>query len=267
MLTRAVVLAAGRGARMRAAAPGTTLDAAQAAAADRGLKALVPFDGQPFLAYVLTALADARYRDVCIVTAPPPDPIRDYFESAPLRRLRIRFAVQDTPAGSAHALAAAAEFVGGSDFAVINSDNLYPTAALRALRDMSGSGLIGFRPTGLEDGNIDAQRLAGYAIIETDASGALSGIVEKPDAAALRARGAKPLISMTCWRFGPRILEAIRETPRSERGEYEIPDAVRIAMRKERFVVVPMSLPVLDLSCREDIPRVALLLKGKRVSL
>lgn len=252
---------------MRAAAPGTALDAAQAAAADRGLKALVPFGGQPFLAYGLTALADAGYTDVCIVTGPSPDPVRACVEGLPLRRLRIHFAVQDSPAGSADALAAARQFAGENDFALINSDNLYPPAALSALSDIRGSGLIGFEQAGLHAGNIGAQRLAAYAIIETDASGALRGIVEKPDSAAMRSAGGSPLISMTCWRFGAGIFEAVRETPRSIRGEYEIPDAVRIAMRTERFVVVPMSVPVLDLSRREDIPRVAALLKGQRVSL
>lgn len=265
-LGRVVVLAAGRGARMRTAVPGTKLDAGQAAAADRGLKGLVPFGGQPFLAFVITALADAGFTDVCLVTGPPPSPVHDHFDRVASQRVRIRFAVQESPEGSAHALAAAEEFTAGGEFAVINSDNLYPAPALRALRELDGSGLIGFERRGLESGNIDAQRLAGYAIIASDESGMLTGIVEKPDRAAL-ARAADSLISMTCWRFGPGIFEAIRDTSRSVRGEFEIPDAVRIAMRHERFTVIRMNAPVLDLSRREDIPRVATLLEGRRVNL
>lgn len=252
---------------MRAAVPGTKLDAGQAAAAERGLKGLVPFGGHPFLAYVITALADAGYADVCLVTGPPPDPIRDYFQRLVTGRVRIRFAVQESPEGSAHALAAAREFTAGAEFAVINSDNLYPPAALRALRELGSSGLIGFEPPGLASGNIDAQRLAGFAMIATDESGTLTDIIEKPDQAALDAHAADSLISMTCWRFAPHIFDAIRETPRSPRGEIEIPDAVRIAMQQDRFAVVRMNVPVLDLSRREDIPRVALLLQGRRVSL
>lgn len=266
-LTRAVVLAAGRGARMRTAEPGAALDARQAAAADAGLKGLIPFAGHPFLAYVITAIADAGYTDVCLVTGPWPDPIRDYFENVRARRVRIEFAVQATPEGSAHALAAAEDFTRGCDFAAINSDNLYPAAALRALRNLRSSGLIGFRRGGLESGNIDARRLAGYAIVDSNEGNTLTDIIEKPDAAAVASAGADALISMTCWRFGSAIFHAIRETPRSVRGEYEIPDAVRIAMRQERFVVIPMNVPVLDLSRREDIPRVASLLEGRRVSL
>lgn len=266
-VTRAVVLAAGRGERMRAAAPDAVLEPAQSAAADLGLKGLIPFAGQPFLAYVLTALADAGYREVCIVTGGSPDAVREYFERVQSRRLRIRFAVQQTPSGSASAVAAAEQFAGGGEFIVINSDNLYTVASLRALRQLSGCGLIGFRRAGLLEGNIDAARIAGYALIDRNDAGALTGIVEKPDAATLAAYGPDPLISMTCWRFNASIFDAIRETPRSSRGEYEIPDAVRVAMRVERFTVIEVSEPVLDLSRRDDVPRVAALLSGRNVDL
>lgn len=261
------MLAAGRGTRMRSAAPDTTLDDAQQIAAERGLKGLIPFEGEPFLAHVLTAVADAGFSRVCMVTAPGVDPIREYFSRIRTERLRIEFAIQNEPLGTAHALLAAEPFSAGRDVAVINSDNLYPPAALAALRDLTGSGLIGFARDGLQRGNIDSRRIAGYALIEMNDEHALTGITEKPDAAALAAAGAGSLVSMTCWRFSPFIFDAIRRTPLSARGEYELPDAVRAAMRQERFTVVPMDVPVLDLSTREDIPRVGELLRGRRVTL
>jgi dTDP-glucose pyrophosphorylase len=252
---------------MRAAAPGVTLEAAQQHAAERGLKGLMPFGGQPFLAHVLTELADAGYTDVCLVTGPSPDPIREHFERARLRRIRIAFAVQAEPLGSAHALLAAELFSAGEDIAVINADNLYPAPALRALRGLSGSGLIGFRRDGLLGGSLDAERIAGYAIVASDEHGTLTGITEKPAAAMLAATAADTLVSMTCWRFRRSIFDAIRAAPRSVRGEHELPDAVRLLMRQERFEVVPMSMPVLDLSRRDDVPRVSALLSGRPVDL
>ena len=266
-LTGLIVLAAGRGTRMRNAAPGTRLEDAQQIAAERGLKGLIPFEGEPFLAHVLTAVADAGFSRVCVVTAPGPDPIREYFSRVRTKRLRIEFAIQNEPLGTAHALLAAESFSAGRDVAVINSDNLYPAPALAALRDLPGSGLIGFARAGLERGNIDAERIAGYAVIEMDDACVLTRITEKPDAAVLSAAGAGSLVSMTCWRFRPDIFDAIRQTPLSARGEYELPDAVRAAMRHERFTVVPMDVPVLDLSRREDIASVAELLRGRHVEL
>ena len=252
---------------MQVALPGAVLDREQERAADAGLKALVPFNGHPFLSYVLTALADAGYVDVCIVVPPGGDPIRACFEHTATRRLRLNFAVQGQPLGSAHALLAAESFAGDHDVAVINSDNYYPADALRTLRQLTGNGLIGFQRSGLLSGNIDVERLAGYALITADATGVLSSITEKPTADSVRAAGDDALVSMTCWRFRSGIYDAIRATPRSERGEYEIPDAVRQLMQSERFEVARMNVPVLDLSRRADIPRVDALLHGVRVDL
>src|SRR5690606_2426858 len=156
---------------------------------------------------------------------------------------RIAFAVQEEPLGSAHALLSAEAFAGGGAVIVINSDNLYPTAAFAALRNVEGSALAAFRASVLvERGNIPAERIAAFALVRVDAEGCLASIVEKPGAAALERAGADALVSMTCWRFGPTIFEACRRIPLSPRGEYELPDAVMLAMRDfgERFRVIPI---------------------------
>ena len=65
------------------------------------------------------------------------------------------------------------------------------------------------------------------------------------------------------------MFDACRRVQPSPRGELELPDAVRIAMRDlgERFRVVPVSAGVLDLSARGDIPAVAAALRGTAVHL
>ncbi|MEX1184951.1 MAG: nucleotidyltransferase family protein [Gemmatimonadota bacterium] len=262
-LTKAVILAAGRGTRMRAAAASVDLDAAQESAARLGLKPLIPFGGQPFIRYVLTALADAGYGEVCFVVRPGADPIRTHFEECPVTRLALYFAEQSEPLGAAHAVLAAEEFAGGDDVAVINADNYYPAGALRALREVGGNAMIGCRRGALLEGNITEDRIAGYALVTTDTEGMLTSIVEKPTAGEVRRRGADALISMTCWRFTPSIFDACRAVEPSPRGELELPDAVR----RLRVRVVPMDATVLDLSRRDDIPRVGRLLASHRVDL
>ncbi|MBW3629653.1 MAG: NTP transferase domain-containing protein, partial [Gemmatimonadetes bacterium] len=101
MMGRAVVLAAGRGTRMRAESPGSHLDEAQRSAAEKGLKGMIPFHGQPYLSYVLSALADAGVTEVCLIVAPDPDPIREHYAALHTDRLGIRFAVQPSPRGTA----------------------------------------------------------------------------------------------------------------------------------------------------------------------
>lgn len=258
-VTKAVILAAGRGMRMRRADDATGLDEEQSRAADSGLKAMMPV-GRPFLDYTLSALADAGLRDVCIVVAPRHDAIRGHYagRGAPTR-LRIEFALQQEPRGTADALLAAQPFADG-DFLVLNADNYYPAAVIARLKRLSGQGLPGFQQDALvQRGNIDAERIRQYAMLQVDRDGYLVDIVEKPDERTLKSFGADALVSMNLWRFSGVMFEACERVPPSERGEVELPAAVRFAMRDmgARFRVVESSEGVLDLSTRADVARVA----------
>ena len=109
--TLAVILARGLGTRLRHE-DGTALDAAQSAAAAAGSKGLVPLAGRPLLDYLLHELAEGGVRDVVLVVPPGDSPLRDRYErDAVPSRLGVRFAVQDAPRGTAHALLAAREAV------------------------------------------------------------------------------------------------------------------------------------------------------------
>jgi dTDP-glucose pyrophosphorylase len=268
-MTRAVVLAAGRGTRMRAELPGARLDEAQRRAAEDGWKGLIPFHGEPYLSYVVSALADAGVGETCFVIGPGANPIREHYENARTERLRIRFAVQERPLGTADALLAAEEFTRGEPFLLINSDNYYPAPVLTAVAALDGSGMAGFRREALVSrGNIPPERLAAYAVVSTDRDGFIDEIVEKPDAADLARLAGHGWISMTCWRFRSSIFEASRRVERSRRGEFELPDAVADLVRAgERFRVVPVDEPVLDLSSRADVASVEEHLRGIQVHL
>jgi dTDP-glucose pyrophosphorylase len=265
---KAVILARGLGTRMRRAAE-AAIDEQQARAADAGIKGMIPV-GRPFLDYVISALADAGFRELCLVVGPEHDSVRDYY-TRHVRpcRVRISFAIQEDPVGTADAVAAAEPFAGGDEFVAVNSDNYYPVGALEAIRRLHGCGLAGFDRTALvRDGNIDDARVSQYAVLRVDADGWLQGIVEKPAGEEWAAAGAHALISMNCWRFGPSIFRAARRIERSARGEFELAGAVVAAMAAgERFAVVPVAAGVLDLSRRGDIPEVARRLAGVEVRL
>jgi glucose-1-phosphate thymidylyltransferase len=62
---------------------------------------------------------------------------------------------------------------------------------------------------------------------------------------------------MNCWRFDARIFRFCRDVPRSARGEFELPEAIGLAVRHGmRFKTVPATGPVLDLSRRSDTAEV-----------
>ncbi len=270
-VTTAVVLAAGRGTRMQAAGPGgPPLSAEQEAAARQGAKAMMPV-GRPFLDHVLSSLADAGIGRIGLVVAPDHAAIADrYRNRVRPRRFELSFLVQSEPAGTAHAVLAAEEFVGGEAFLMVNGDNLYPVDALAALARAGAPSLIGWDPDVLVSlGNVDAARLAHYALIRVAADDTLAAIVEKPDPAARAALGVTALVSMNSWCFGPAIFAACRSVRPSVRGELEIQDAVAWAMAHQGMIfrVIRWAGPVLDLSSRADVPAVADRLRDRAVDL
>lgn len=270
-LTKAVILARGLGTRMRCPEGGAQrLEAQQSRMADAGLKAMIPM-GRPFLDYVLSGLADAGYREACLVIGPEHGVMREYYtqKCVPVR-LRITFAVQARPLGTADALAAARGFASGENFLMLNSDNYYPTAACRALRLLGAPALAAFERQALANkGNISADRIRQFAVVTANPDGTLARIVEKPDEATLEAMGPDVRVSMNCWSFSPAIFPACAAIRPSPRGEFELTDAVQYAIRKlgERFRVLTFQEGVLDLSNRSDIAAVEERLKGIEVRL
>ncbi len=260
-----MILAAGAGTRMRRADERAALDPEQAKAADAGLKALVPVAGRPFLDHVLSGLADGGLDEVCLVVGPGENPIRQRYARRPPERVSVRFAVQREPLGTAQALLAAEDFAGGEEFLALNSDNLYPVSAYRALRELGGPGLPVFdRERLIAASNFTRDRVDQFAVLEVGPDGFLEAIVEKPKAAR---RAGSVLLSMNLWRFSPRIFDACREVPVSVRGERELPQAVgwAIARHGERFRAIPCAEGVLDLSTRADVAEVSALLAAAEV--
>jgi glucose-1-phosphate thymidylyltransferase len=255
---KSIVLARGRGTRMQKPDRSALADA-QARMADAGLKPMIPFR-RVFLDYVLSALADAGCLDVCLVIGPDQAVVRDYYtRDRPPERVRVSFAIQAEPRGTADAVLAAEAFAGRDPFLVLNGDNYYPVQVFSALAALDGPGLPAFEASALvRESNIDPQRLRSYALIRIAPNGDLEDIVEKPDPHAFEAVSGDVWVSMNCWRFGPSIFEACRAIGPSPRGELELPDALRHAIRtmKERFRTIPFRAGVLDLSRRADVGEV-----------
>ena len=269
-----VVLARGAGRRMRE--PGKAdLTPEQAAAATAGRKVMMPIgsgvEARPFLDYVLASLADVGCDRIVVVIAPDQHDVRDRYErTVQPSRFELVFAEQIEASGTAHAVLAAERAVGGAAaFLVVNADNVYPRTALAALTILDGPGLPAFSPASLvATSNISADRIAAFALIDVDEAGLLRRIIEKPDPSIVAARGAAALVSMNAWRFDDRMFAACRDVARSARGEYELPEAVGLALsRGVKFRVTPAQGPVLDLSRQADVAAVSRTLAACEVQL
>jgi len=258
MIRTAAILAAGLGTRMQRADDAVPLEASREAAARQGLKGMIPIK-RPFLDYVLSALAEAGIFEVVLVLGPNHDAVRRYFtHESPPQRVRIRFAEQATPLGTADAVCCAASVIGEEPFLVLNADNYYPVEALRALAAEQSAGTVAFdREALVALGNITTERVRAFAILTVSDDERLVGIREKPGADVDLTSEEARWVGMNCWAVTPALVAACAAVPRSARGELELPEAVGLAIQHGVPIrAIRMAAPVLDLSQRSDIASV-----------
>jgi glucose-1-phosphate thymidylyltransferase len=253
---------------MRSEQESVRLDASQSAAADSGMKAMIPF-GRPFLDFVLSGLADAEYRRACIVIGPEHSAVQEYYSRTKPQRINVEFAIQQKAIGTADAVLTVKEFADGQEFVVLNGDNLYPLEVLEGLRDFGEPGAVMFDEESLvRNSNIPSERIRSFAYGRVNADNYLVDLVEKPNESHASNLRKNSLISMNCWRFSAEIFPACQRVALSSRGEYELPTAVSEAVRAGmRLKIVRSGAGVLDLSRRADISAVAERLKNIQVQL
>jgi glucose-1-phosphate thymidylyltransferase len=210
------------------------------------------------------------------VVAPDDTLIRQRYDTdASPSRLRVRFAVQQEPCGTAHALLAARDAVCAAlgaptddehhrHFLMCNADDLYPSASVRALVELGGPGLVAFDAEALlAGGTMEPARIRAFALLGIGDDGTLTEIVEKPPEDHPLALADTRWVSMNLWRFTDAIFDDCTAVQPSARGELELADAVRHAMaRGERFMTVPQHVAVPGLTHRRDVAALDALLAG-----
>ena len=216
--TAAVVLAAGKGTRMRSDLP----------------KVLHPLRGRPMLAYAVDALRRAGVRRPLIVVGPDHRAIREALGEG------VDFVVQREPRGSVHALLQAVPRLRRRPVAlVLNGDMpLVSPETLRALRRAVRDGAAAAIATGTP------AHTPPYGRIVRDDGGRFLRIVEDVDATPEEAAIREVNAGFYCVRV-EEIARALRRVrPANRQGEYYLPDAVNVLAAEGRDVaVVPVAGP------------------------
>ncbi len=188
-------------------------------------KQLVPVANKPVLFYGIEALVDAGVTEIGIIIAPETgDEICEAAGDGSAFGAEITYIVQDKPAGLAHAVLTAEEFIDGSPFVMYLGDNLLADG-LRGLvstfREEDPDALILLTPVD------DPQS---YGVAELDSEGGIVRLIEKPK------DPPSNLALVGVYLFAPPIFDAARALEPSWRGELEITEAIQSLIEEGKTV-------------------------------
>jgi UDP-N-acetylglucosamine diphosphorylase/glucosamine-1-phosphate N-acetyltransferase len=202
------ILAAGEGVRMRPLTSNIP-------------KPLLPVAGRPFLEHNIESLKEAGIRDLILLVGWRAQRIREHFGDGKDFGVKIEYVEQKERLGTAHAIGMIKQKVDSAFFC------LYGDVVLTK---ESVQGMIEHHKK--VKGNVmalttveDPKR---YGTIIVDA-GVIKDIIEKPDVPETN------MVNAGAYILEPEIFEAINETKKSPRGEFEITDTFKILMRKNHI--------------------------------
>jgi dTDP-glucose pyrophosphorylase len=210
-VTKAVILAAGKGTRMRE----LTLSMP---------KPMVEVSGKPVLSYILEGLRDAGVQKILVVIGYRKEVVMDYFRDGSEFGVEIVYAEQIRQDGTGKVVELAKDFCGADSFILSYGDILVNASSYRLLtRPGDADILITVRHTA------DASK--GGAVY----------VNEKFEVTDLRE---KQLLeeATTSWynagvyTFNSTIFSYVAQLEKSPRGEYELTDAIRAMARDGRKV-------------------------------
>lgn len=227
MLKKAVVLAAGKGARMKS----LTADIP---------KPMLPLKGKPILEHILERLQACGIEEAFLVIGYLGEVIERHFAHYPMR---IHFRHQETLDGTARAALLAREFVGQDPFFLTYGDNLVDESDYRGLLarlDGDVSAVLGVK-------HVD-DPWQGAAVYED--GGVVSRIVEKPPAGTSTTNWN----SAGMYAFTAPFMDELARVDKSARGEYELTTGVeQLLAARKKVLIYPIVGVWRDIGRPEDL--------------
>ena len=210
-ITRAVVLAAGRGTRMKSLT-------------DDCPKPMLPLDGRPMLAHLMDRFASAGVRQACVVIGYRGDMVREYFAANPPRGIELHYRVQPDPDGTGSAALLARDFAAGGKFLLSLGDILVNPKVYTELFALADGAEMVLALT-----RVDDPYRGGAVYVQ---GGRVVKIVEKPP----KGTSTTNFLSAGVYVFSDRIFDALAKLTLSPRGEYDLTDAISGAVRDGKLV-------------------------------
>ena len=239
-----VVLAAGKGTRMRSALP----------------KVLHPAAGLPLIDHVLRAAASLSPSSIIVVVGHEAERLKEGLREHP----GLSFAVQEPQLGTGHALLQAEPFLRGARGTVVLLSGDVPLLRASTLGALVRTHEERQAAATVLTAVVDAP--AGYGRIVRDGQG-IAAIVEHKDASAAEREIREINSGIYAFDAAP-LFAALREIGSANaQGEYYLPDLVRIyrarGLRVDT-VTVEDSREILGVNSRKELAEVGAILKANK---
>jgi UDP-N-acetylglucosamine diphosphorylase/glucosamine-1-phosphate N-acetyltransferase len=184
-------------------------------------KPLLPVAGRPFLEHNIESLKAVGIKDLILLVGWKANRVREHFGDGKEYGVRIEYVEQKERLGTAHAISMIEEKTDEPFFClygdvVLTKDSV--KGMLEHYKKVKGS-VIALASV------LDPKR---YGCVEVE-DGVVRSIVEKPESPPSN------LVNAGAYVLEPEIFEAIRNTKKSVRGEYEVTDSFRVLMDKKHL--------------------------------
>ncbi len=202
-IDRAVLLAAGRGTRMRE----LTIDLP---------KPMIEVRGKPVLQHIVEGLREAGVRDFLIIVGYHAEAVQNFFGDGSRYGIEIQYATQVVQDGTGRVVDLARNFAGDSPFVLSYGDILVDRANYKRLVDLPR----------------DVEAIISVTRGEDVSKGGAVFLNERMELIDLREK-SKPGEPTSAWynagiyTFRPSIFDLTAKLKPSPRGEYELTDAIR----------------------------------------
>jgi UDP-N-acetylglucosamine diphosphorylase / glucose-1-phosphate thymidylyltransferase / UDP-N-acetylgalactosamine diphosphorylase / glucosamine-1-phosphate N-acetyltransferase / galactosamine-1-phosphate N-acetyltransferase len=216
-MMKAVILAAGKGTRMRELTN------------EMPKPMLLTGQGKPILEVILEGIVAAGIREIFIVTGFRAEVIENYFGDGSKWNVKIAYGRQVVQNGTGKAPEPAAPFVADSPFLLTYGDILVPPVTYKRMIERYGSGDFSGVITVTRGQDVTKGGLDFF-----DDQFCLERLVEKPSPAQLeelrqsgRLKPGDPVwYNAGIYIFNPVVFEFTAKLQKSPRGEYELTDAI-----------------------------------------
>lgn len=201
-VTKAVLLAAGKGTRMKELT-------------NELPKPMLEVRGKPILLHIIEGLRAAGVTDFCIIVGYRADVVRDFFGDGSKFGVRMSYETQVVQDGTGRVLELAKNFAGNDPFVLSYGDILINPENYARLTDLGeAEGIVTVKHN-------EGEMAKGGCVVVNERF-ELTDLIEKPAGPA-----PSPWYNAGVYTFRPSIFDFTARLKLSPRGEYELTDAIR----------------------------------------